>query len=64
MNDRMDGRLAADLREMVSEQREYRELLSQRSWLESKTSAGGTATGPLGEQLEQARAALDADPSV
>ncbi|HEX2017112.1 MAG TPA: argininosuccinate lyase [Solirubrobacteraceae bacterium] len=37
---------------------EYYEVLSQRSWLESKTSEGGTALARVGEQLAAARDAL------
>jgi len=39
---------------------EYYELLRERGWIESKRSAGGTASARLGEQLEQARSALAA----
>ena len=37
---------------------EYYEVLSSRSWLESKVSAGGTSSARLAEQLEAAAAAL------
>jgi len=36
----------------------YREVLQQSSWLESKLSAGGTASARVGEQLKAARDAL------
>jgi argininosuccinate lyase len=36
----------------------FRELLSQRSWLESKVSLGGTALARVREQLDAARSAL------
>ncbi len=36
----------------------YYEVLSATSWLESKRSTGGTASGRVAEQLEAARAAL------
>jgi argininosuccinate lyase len=36
---------------------EYYEVLRERSWLESKVSAGGTASARLAEQLERAREA-------
>jgi argininosuccinate lyase len=39
---------------------DYYELLRGRGWIESKRSAGGTASGPVAEQLERARAALAA----
>ena len=38
---------------------EAAEVLSQRSWLESKVSEGGTALARVREQLEAARAQLD-----
>jgi argininosuccinate lyase len=38
---------------------EYYEVLSGERWLESKVSAGGTASPRLAEQLQAARAALD-----
>jgi argininosuccinate lyase len=41
---------------------EFFEVLSQRSWLESKVSAGGTALPRVREQLEAARTALEAAP--
>jgi argininosuccinate lyase len=37
---------------------EYFALLEQRSWLESKTSQGGTALARVREQLASARTAL------
>jgi argininosuccinate lyase len=43
---------------------EYYEVLAQRSWLESKVSEGGTALVRVREQLQAARAALDADAAV
>jgi len=39
----------------------FRDLLSQRSWLESKVSAGGTALARVREQLDAARRALALD---
>jgi argininosuccinate lyase len=56
--------LAAHSELLAAHEDEFRELLAQRSWLESKVSAGGTATAPLREQLAQAREALDADASA
>jgi argininosuccinate lyase len=41
----------------------YREVLGQRSWLESKVSEGGTASTRLAEQIAAARAALDECPA-
>jgi argininosuccinate lyase len=42
---------------------EYYEVLSQRSWLESKVSEGGTALDRVREQLAHARAELDGQPA-
>ena len=39
--------------------REYHDILGQGEWLESKVSAGGTASARVAEQLEAARDALD-----
>jgi argininosuccinate lyase len=41
---------------------EYYSVLSARSWLESKVSEGGTASGRVREQLAHARAELDGQP--
>jgi argininosuccinate lyase len=38
----------------------FAEVLSQRSWLESKVSAGGTALARVREQLQAARRELEA----
>ena len=40
---------------------EFRDVLTQASWLESKISEGGTSSARLAEQIAQARALLDAD---
>jgi argininosuccinate lyase len=42
---------------------EYYEVLSARSWLESKVSEGGTALDRVREQLAHARAELDGQPA-
>jgi argininosuccinate lyase len=42
---------------------EFYDVLSQRSWLESKVSEGGTALDRVREQRAHARAELDAQPS-
>jgi argininosuccinate lyase len=42
---------------------EYYEVLSQRSWLESKVSEGGTSLDRVREQLAHARAELDVQPA-
>ena len=41
---------------------EYYDVLSERSWLESKVSEGGTALARVREQLAHARAALEEQP--
>jgi len=41
---------------------EFYSVLSQRSWLESKVSEGGTALDRVREQLAHARAELDGQP--
>jgi argininosuccinate lyase len=42
---------------------DYYEVLSSRSWLESKVSEGGTALDRVREQLAHARAELDGQPA-
>ena len=42
---------------------EYYEVLSRRSWLESKVSEGGTALDRVREQLAHARSELDVQPA-
>jgi argininosuccinate lyase len=42
---------------------EYYSVLAARSWLESKVSEGGTASGRVREQLAHARAELDGQPA-
>ncbi len=42
---------------------EYYDVLSARSWLESKVSEGGTALDRVREQLAHARAVLDGQPA-
>jgi argininosuccinate lyase len=42
---------------------EFYDVLSQRSWLESKVSEGGTALDRVQEQLAHARAELDGQPA-
>jgi argininosuccinate lyase len=43
---------------------EYREVLSQSSWLESKVSEGGTSLARVGQQLALAKTVLDEAPSA
>jgi argininosuccinate lyase len=51
--------LAAHSAVLAEHADEYREVLTQRSWLESKVSEGGTASARVAEQISAARAALD-----
>jgi argininosuccinate lyase len=51
--------LAAHSRTLADHGDEFREVLSQSSWLESKVSEGGTALARVREQLVLARALLD-----
>ena len=44
---------------LAAHDKEFREVLAQSSWLESKVSEGGTALARVEEQLALARAALD-----
>jgi argininosuccinate lyase len=54
-----DEDLAAHSAVLAEHAEEYRDVLAQQSWLESKVSEGGTATARVSEQLAAARAALD-----
>jgi argininosuccinate lyase len=51
--------LAAASAVLAAHADEYREVLAQRSWLESKVSEGGTASVRVSEQITAARAALN-----
>ena len=42
---------------------EFYDVLSQRSWLESKVSEGGTSLARVREQLSHARAELEGQPA-
>jgi len=44
---------------LAAHDKEFREVLAQSSWLESKLSEGGTSLARVQEQLELARAVLD-----
>ncbi|HKH79184.1 MAG TPA: argininosuccinate lyase [Solirubrobacteraceae bacterium] len=50
--------LAAHSETLAAHEEEYRGVLQQDSWLESKVSAGGTALARVREQIEAARGAL------
>jgi len=55
--------LAAHSKMLAEHAEQFREVLSQSSWLESKVSEGGTSSERLAEQLAAARAALDENAS-
>jgi argininosuccinate lyase len=52
--------LAAHSQTLADHESQFRETLTQSSWLESKVSAGGTSTVRVREQIVAARALLDA----
>ncbi len=54
--------LAAHSETLAAHEADYRTVLQQDSWLESKISEGGTATARVKEQIALARQALDRDP--
>jgi argininosuccinate lyase len=47
---------------LAANEQQYRRVLGQSSWIESKISQGGTASARLSEQLELARRTLDGAP--
>jgi argininosuccinate lyase len=55
--------LAEHSETLAAHEDDYRTVLQQDSWLESKISEGGTATVRLTEQIEAARALLDGNAS-
>ncbi len=58
LSDLTPEELAAASAVLASHAEDYRRVLGQDSWLESKVSRGGTALARVREQLEQAAAAL------
>jgi argininosuccinate lyase len=54
-----DDQLAAHSQTLAEHAGEFHEVLSQSSWLESKVSAGGTASARIAEQIALARRVLD-----
>jgi argininosuccinate lyase len=58
-----EAELAAHSALLAAHGEEYRALLTQSSWLESKVSEGGTSSERLGEQLALARGVLDHPPA-
>jgi len=61
LSDLTDAELSAQSEVLGANAAQFREVLEQRSWLESKVSEGGTSSARLAEQLAAARALLDAD---
>jgi argininosuccinate lyase len=59
-----DAELGAQSEVLAANSAQFHEVLAQSSWLESKVSEGGTSSARLREQLEAARAVLDAGASV
>ncbi len=56
--------LAAHSETLAEHSDQFREVLAQRSWLESKVSEGGTSSARLADQIVAARAVLDEDASA
>jgi argininosuccinate lyase len=54
-----DDELAAHSETLAANGAQYREVLAQGSWLESKVSEGGTSSARLAEQVAAAHAVLD-----
>jgi argininosuccinate lyase len=53
-----DEQLAGHSELLAANSSQFREVLEQGSWLESKASAGGTASARVAEQIAAARAVL------
>jgi argininosuccinate lyase len=53
--------IAAHSQELAAHPAELREVLAERSWLESKVSEGGTSSARVREQLKAAKATLARD---
>jgi argininosuccinate lyase len=56
--------LAACSETLAGHEAEYREVLAESSWLESKLSEGGTSLARVREQIALARKVLDEGPSA
>jgi argininosuccinate lyase len=54
-----DEELSAHSETLAANGAQYREVLAQGSWLESKVSEGGTSSARLAEQIAAAHAVLD-----
>jgi argininosuccinate lyase len=53
------GELAAHSETLAANEAEYRSVLAEGSWIESKVSQGGTSSARVTEQLDLARKVLD-----
>jgi argininosuccinate lyase len=53
-----DGELAGLSATLGEHAAQFREVLAQSSWLESKVSEGGTSSARVAEQIERARTVL------
>ena len=62
LSDLTAAELGAHSEVLAAHEAEYREVLAQSSWLESKVSQGGTALARVREQLELARSVLASSP--
>jgi argininosuccinate lyase len=60
LSDLTTAELGAYSETLAAHDAEYREVLAQSSWLESKVSEGGTALARVREQIVLARSVLDA----
>jgi argininosuccinate lyase len=58
-----DAELAEHSDVIATNAAQFREVLRQDSWLESKVSEGGTSSGRLAEQLLAARELLEESPA-
>jgi argininosuccinate lyase len=56
-----DGELAVQSETLAAHAEQFRAVLAQGAWLESKVSEGGTSSARVAEQIARARAVLDAD---
>jgi argininosuccinate lyase len=56
-----DEQLAEHSELLAANGSQFRDVLEQGSWLESKVSAGGTSSARVAEQIAAARAVLDED---
>ncbi|HMD52372.1 MAG TPA: argininosuccinate lyase, partial [Solirubrobacteraceae bacterium] len=64
LSDLTGAELAAHSRTLADHEEEFRAVLLQGSWLESKVSEGGTALARVREQISLAHAELDEGPAA